>query len=507
MRFEFRQIETLPRLAWCARLTKSQQAVVVRHGAWVETREHFFFEGAWNGTFPEGELNGATVCLGSGAALTDAGALFSAPTHMLERLHTIRVGGELVVSNSLAFALAEADDSYDLDYKFYHFDLMSNMKGLRKYKDRVRTRKGNVVRLHYHCDLLIQPDLGIRKLPKKIPPPFNSFDDYVGFLKTVTEGVQRNAGAPERKISYQPLATISSGYDSPACALFAKGVGCREAVTFVKARPGYESDDDSGEAIAEILGLKVIKFEREAYLGLPSFPEAEFLACGAGGEEVVFAPVENVLPGKLFFTGYLGDAVWNRNSRSVNRELLMLYPGGSSFGEFRLRVGFIHFPLPAIGYINHPSIYAISNAPEMDAWVIGNDYDRSIPRRLLEERGVPRHLFGQHKMAITQPLWNTERLESFMAADSFRDLTEFARDVPLFGSKVERLRFNLLRNLYEVNLRVNWKLNNIANRFGKAVPEQPLVSERYSQQLGLSALTFHWGIDKVLTRYKTALAQ
>lgn len=502
MRFAYSEIETLPRLAWCARVVKGGAEVRVEHGPWVEARDGFFFEGGWAGDFDAGDPAAAVACLGSGGVLADSGVVFVTPTHMLERLHAVRVGDELLVSNSLAFVLARAGDSCDPEYKFYHFDLMSNMRGLRAYKRSIRTRAGNTVRLFHHCNVHVRAsDLHVGESPKTPPPEFADFEGYVGFLRGVTEGLHRNVNAPGRKLGFEPLATISSGYDSPACAVFAQEVGCREAVTFGKARPGYESDDDSGRDIAEVLGLKVVEFAREDYLKLPDFPEAEFLACGAGGEEVVFAPLEKILAGRLFFTGYLGDAVWGRNPRAVNRELRMLYPGGSSFAEFRLRAGFVHLPLPAVGYLSHPSINAISNAGGMGRWSIGGDYDRPIPRRIVEERGVARHLFGRHKMAVTQPLWNTERLDLFLTADSYADLLEFAAGVPLFRGRFEAGRFGLMRGLYQTNLRVNWKLDAVARRFGMSKAERPLVSERYSQPLGLSALTFHWGMGKVMPRY------
>ena len=41
----------------------------------------------------------------------------------------------------------------------------------------------------------------------------------------------------------------------------------------------------------------------------------------------------------------------------------------------------------------------ITTSAEMRPWSIGGDYDRPIPRRALEEAGVPRELFGQIKYA------------------------------------------------------------------------------------------------------------
>jgi len=499
--FVYRQVDSLPPLAWCARMRRGATEVTVVHGSSVENNTHFFFEGAWNGDFSEGAPANSTACFGSGAELAKGGVLFITPTHMLERIQMVAVGHDLFVSNSLPFLLSATGDGMDSRHKFYHFELMSNMKGYRGYRDHVRTRAGREVRLFFHCNVLVRPDLSVEALPKTMPPEFTGYEHYLAFLREVVHRVAANAGDARRSRKYSPLASISSGYDSPACALLAREVGATEAVTFGHARPGYDEEDDSGSDIAKHLRLRVMEFDRLEYRSMESLPEAEFLANGTGGEEVVFAPLQRVLPGTLFFTGYLGDAVWNRVTRRVNTELLMLYPGGSSLGEFRLRVGFVHFPLPTAGYIRHPSIYAISNSDAMRPWALGNDYDRPIPRRLLEEIGVPRAWFGRTKKAITQPLWFNERLDRLMAPSSYESFAAFVSDIPLFNGPLDALSFRAMRLLYELNLRVNWRLERWAKRIGARAGQQMLIPERYSQDLTESALTFHWGLDRTMTRY------
>lgn len=501
MRFDFRLDDSLPRLAWCARITRDADAVIVRHGPWVETSARLFFEGAWNGAFGEGRPSLATACFGSGAELSDRGVRFVTPTHMLERIHLMAVGDAVVVSNSLAFVLAETGEAVDPAYKFYHFDLMTNMRGYRRYLRAVPLKSGQQLRVFFHCNVVVGPDLAITVEDKHLPPAFADYSDYLGHLRESVRLVDANARDAGRARRYTPLATISSGYDSPAVALLAKEAGCDEAITFGSARPGYDEEDDSGREIADVLGLKVIEFDRLAYRSRDNFPEAEFLANGAGGEEVVFAPLDAVLPGRVFYTGYLGDAVWNRVSGRVNTELLMLYPGGSSLGEFRLRVGFIHFPLPTIGYIRHPSIYAISNSHQLSPWALGTDYDRPIPRRLLEEAGVPRSAFGRTKKAITQPLWLTEALEDVFSPTSFVDFAAFVSSVDMFESPIERAAFRAMRLVYETNLRINWRLQSLGKRLGFTIDERPAVSERYSRDRGPSSLTFHWGVQRLLARY------
>ena len=501
-RFVYRRIESLPPMAWCAKLGKGSSEVTVVHGPWVEARDHFCFEGAWNGDFGEGAPSRATACFGSGAEVSGDGVLFVTPTHMLERIQCVRVGSDFFVSNSLPFLLSVTNDGMDPKNKFYHFDLMTNMDGYRAYRDRVRTRAGRDVRLFFHRNVLVRPDLSIEAHDKHLPPEFSGYDHYVSFLEDIVRSVTANAMDARRGKTFSPLASISSGYDSPACALLARDVGATEAITFGRARPGYDEEDDSGRQIAESLGLRVLEFDRLEYRSMESLPEAEFLANGTGGEEVVFAPLERVLPGTLFFTGYLGDAVWNRVTRHVNTELLMLYPGGSSLGEFRLRVGFIHFPVPTAGYIRHPSIFAISNSDAMRPWALGNDYDRPIPRRMLEETGVARQSFGRTKKAITQPLWYNEPLAPLMAPASYEEFGQFSSAIPLFNGPLDSLTFRVMRLLYEVNLRVNWRLERWGKRVGIRAGERTVVPVRYSQDLTESALTFHWGLDRTMRRYR-----
>lgn len=66
--------------------------------------------------------------------------------------------------------------------------------------------------------------------------------------------------------------------------------------------------------------------------------------------------------------------------------------------EWRLVVGVIHLPLPYIGARRRAEIVEITESAEMDPWRLGTAYDRPIARRIAEEAGVPRQLFGQSKM-------------------------------------------------------------------------------------------------------------
>ncbi len=114
-------------------------------------------------------------------------------------------------------------------------------------------------------------------------------------------------------------------------------------------------------------------------------------------EECLRVPDE-VVAGRAVLSGWYGDSMWGldgapwkdlvRSGRSS---------AGDGLGEFRLRTGFMHVPVPAFGFNRAAVVRAISESEDMRPWRLGTDYDRPISRRIVEESGVPRHLFGVEK--------------------------------------------------------------------------------------------------------------
>ena len=72
---------------------------------------------------------------------------------------------------------------------------------------------------------------------------------------------------------------------------------------------------------------------------------------------------------------------------------------GLGLSEFRLKAGIIHCPVPFWGFGHVDDLWDLSHAEEMEAWRLNNAYDRPIPRRIVEDAGVPREMFGQKKSA------------------------------------------------------------------------------------------------------------
>ena len=386
-----------------ATFAKDNPAVQVLHGSGVETMGESFFEGAWDGDFGAGEFLGSLTCAGSGGRASPGSVNFCSPTHTLEPLFALRAEDNLHVSNSLVFVLATAEDDVDVNYPFYHHDFASVIDGIDKYVRAVPTRRGKKLEQYYHCNFAVLSDLSVKVQRKNNRAAFSNYSEYETFLRSSVLSLCANAVDPRRRRTYKPLATVSSGYDSPAAAALAASAGCKKALTFAIAREDFEDSDDSGEAIGKKLGMSVGIYDRTEYRNAVDLPEAEFLATGMGGEDVVMSAFEEVLDGKVLFTGFHGDKVWHYGTGKGSKTIVRGDASGGSLGEFRLRVGFIHLPIPFIGCLQQPSINEITMSSEMREWYLHRDtetgqiYNRPIPRRIVEEAGVPRDWFGSAK--------------------------------------------------------------------------------------------------------------
>jgi hypothetical protein len=73
------------------------------------------------------------------------------------------------------------------------------------------------------------------------------------------------------------------------------------------------------------------------------------------------------------------------------------------FCEFRLHKGVWQCTLPFWGVRHSDQLKRITLSNEMVPWYMQADYDKPIARRLVEEAGVPRALFGQTKKNSVLP--------------------------------------------------------------------------------------------------------
>jgi hypothetical protein len=457
-------VPSLPPMAWLAECTAS--GVTLYHGEGVEAGPSFVFEGAWAGPFGRQDLASAATVVGSGAARTDDGLLFVSPSHTLEGLYHQIGDGCFTISNSLVFLLERlgATPVYD---PHGGRRLASAVLGIDHYARRlIVTDRGPVERL-LHGNLRWRPDGRTERLRKPVTAPFPDYRAYRDSLRGELAAIFSNAADPARGRRYRPVSTCSSGYDSTACLVLGRELGCDRAVTLTTARGG---EDDSGAEIAALLGVELQSFERMAR----ATPEqmAEFVASGMGGEDVIYAAFGSAVAGSVLLTGFHGDKVWSRDAKP-NAVLARGDISGSSMGEFRLRTGFVHVPVPFIGALRHAAIAAISNSAEMAPWAIGGSYDRPIPRRIAEEAGVPRSAFGMTKKAASMLLFRDDEVQP-----SRRDSTALSSDLPAARRAAIRLRERLFQPRLSAAYRLDRApLRPLAHRLRDLVAADPRLFE------------------------------
>ena len=507
MRFEFEPIESLPRLSWCACMRAHAEVARILHGPWVETRDDCFFEGAWNGPYETYRFDEATMLAGSGGRVLDGAILFASSGHMADRLYALTLGDELYVSNSFTFLLTQAGQKLDIHYPNYFFDFLYHHQcGIRVTKKPIRIQGRRFVYRHDCCNILVKPNLAITRIEKNPSDPPEDYSDYVAFLEQTVRSICENAVHPARQQTYRPLTTISQGYDSTAASVFAARAGCREAVTFLKSISNDGYVDDSGTVIAGYLGLETTEYERLDFNKLPGLPTAEFYQNPFGVTEAL-AVMQDQFCGSLLMTGIFGDYVWSTDRQSG---LPLLQEPNTDFlnpaviwTDFRLRVGFLHLPAPACGAIHRPAIQRITQSKEMAPWSLGGDYDRPIARRILEEAGVPRELFGQHKSRGAP--WSSRGF-SLSSTAGDRDfeafyLTRVAGTTARCSSaqdhqNARRRKINRQRPLRKL-------LRRLPVRVRRALMWDRLDPRWASPHL----YRFHWGFERTRERYQSALSQ
>lgn len=488
----FTRQEGLPPLAWCLEATSGTRRARVCHGPRVETSTNAFVEGAWDGSYDEMAMDEG-VCMGSGGRVRDGQLILAAPSHTLEALYSVHVDDRLVVSNSLSFTLVRAGLELDPHYRRYLLDMRSIVRGLQAYVATFPTLQGVPVRRHFFGNLVIDANLELRRERKAQPPHFAGFRDYRDYLKSTIERIVRNANHGSRAFGYRLTATVSRGYDSPACAVLAKECGCNRALTISDASWGHAID--SGREIGELLFADVVERKRQDYLGNPGVPEAEFAALGDAGD-VPFSSFEDVLPGCMLTTGFHGDKVWDPHNPYTGPDIRRGDASGSSLGEFRLRVGFVHVPVPFIGCERHAAINAIGRSAELDPWRIGGGYDRPIARRIAEEGGIPRQMFGQKK-AATATWWTLKppKAESRQSYERFRSAHRRSRD------KAPALVHALL---YWFSRRWVWAGNlveRVLRKVGIHAHVPQIVPLRFTEPAAEAQLV-QWGVSIVCGRYR-----
>lgn len=485
--------DALPPLSWFFCLGEK---ALVSCGNSVLTRADGFFEGAWAHNVDSWNFDRVSDVFGSGAHLTPTGWIVVPPSHTLECLYLLQsTGNQWSVSNSLTFLLTMTGAQFKISGRQLSESFIHIVDGIAKSPFPIPTDHGILWLLYHHNAILGQ---GMEILPKPIPPTFDSYEGYRQHLQKICSAVARNAGSPERSKRYSLLATISSGYDSPACATIARGAGCTDAITFRTARGGLS---DEGTDVGHLLGLRVTTVERlrtsERFEGV----EAEFLATGMQAEDFVYTAFADLLPGRVLVTGFHGDKVWDLHG-NPNDVIKRGDISGSSLGEFRLSSDFVHLPMPFVGAQRHADMVRISNSPEMRPYCIGGAYDRPIPRRIAEDAGVSRKLFGQSKKAVSILLFRSTHLISETTRCAIRRVI---RASPSRYS-LDTLRYWLGMAAFTLQRIISRTLPTSLHHFLPDVPAA-LLGKRfaiYEHTHPFMSAALEWALAAVSQRYRAA---
>lgn len=412
MKLAFEVDDRLPRLAWLASVQAGSASVTVRHGPWVETFPQGFIEGLWDGPFGYPDFDHSACVFGSGALVRDGTIVFVSSISTTDYLYW-RPGSdrkEVAVSNSLPMLLAAIGDELDPHFQRYDRINASIIDGLRRYSKSIPTRGGTVNRL-MHANLVVSA-AGVSECDKPLPPDFPCFDDYFGYLAGRYRRLAANAKDAGRARPMTIFSTQSRGYDTTAANAIAKdyGIEATFTVTHGKAK-GYFADEDrdfetvdDGTDICRVLGLRCVPIDRRATERDPAI-EYLFHASMHDNGDLNFQQIgEHVRQPTALITGCLGE-IWYpaeyyvTRPEAINADLVRGDLSNHGLTEVRLQAGYVQLALPFIGARSRQSILRITESAEMDPWRLRNDYDRPIPRRIAEQAGVARQMFGQTKIA------------------------------------------------------------------------------------------------------------
>lgn len=395
---QFTLVKAWPKLSWVASVRMDGYTVTVLHGPCVETCPSWFAEAVWDGEFLAGDFDRTELVTGTGGRLRGNTICFVTPADTLAQLYWYRKGSHILVANSLPAILAVADVGLVDDFSYA--DAMASISdGLASHVREIPSTAGHIHVVYYN-NLVVGPD-GIRETAKpSAAPDFIDYVTYRDYLFSAAARIGRNASSPDRRHSVGLLATLSSGYDSCAAAVVAREAGAHEAVTISRGRrtaASFFDPSDSGAAVAEQLGMNCTSYRRSR----ESFPfeDAAWAVMGNVGD-INLSLFDYPEPLCLLFTGFMGDVLWDKSTVQP-KHLHRKDTSGARYSEARLQQGVFLCSPVFWGCTREAEILELAHKPEMQPWSVGGDYDRPIPRRLLEEAGAKRGTFARGKRATS----------------------------------------------------------------------------------------------------------
>jgi hypothetical protein len=514
---------SLPRLAWVVEVDRQDLRLDATIGNDVEYGPDFLVAGVWDGPFRDSAFDTTEAFFGTGVAVRD-GAVTLVPSAAISDAiyyHVSQVG--VTASNSLPLLLAAIGDQLDPGFALYDRVTESIHSGIDAYEKIVPTIHGQVARIFYR-NLRITPST-IEEVDKPRPPHFSDFSSYLSYITEGYASIYKNIRDAGRHHRLDILSTQSSGYDTTAVNAIAAQHDIDNVFTisepyelgaFVGAgRTSEESDD--GTEICRALGIPVTPIERRQYQR--SFDdEYLFYATTYRADSASFLGIKPHLQRtSVMLTGILGDNTWatdsfykryyRKNPYQVPEMLADDLRGmdiwAHGLSEVGIEWGFVLVSPIFIGARHRSEIFQLTMSEEMSPWRLGNDYDRPIARRIAEELGhVPRHLFGQHKLATLTSFAlppvpvNTElRREYFKFLREHRLASPFwtlaYRWVHRINARIHHGKFGYYRYPYYIS--------RIISKLARRNISLPLLSQNLNGRL------YCFCVNKRVSEYEAAL--
>lgn len=501
---EYEEKRSWAPLAWVAQCRRGVPAIRVMHGSEVETRVQWFCEAIWDGPFAEGALHQTGAVFGSGARSEREGVTFVSSCAPVDRLQYVEIDDTVYVSNSLVALHAVCHLDPDPFHETYYEDFKHVVDGVLTHA--IPTSGPPIELVYVHNVYWDGKRIRVQKKPEA-GRSFNTFEDYKAFLDATIDRLTENLAATERRSPLGMMGTLSSGYDTTAVSALLAPHGLTEAITITSARGG---DADTGDVAAEYLGIRLHPRARDAWKAYRR-PEVPFLAADAKGEDIFLRSAMERLAGRVLFTGHPGGSIWGKTMDGTRKPFARGDRSGVSLTEFRLWGGFIHAPIPFLGFARKEDIFRISRSKAMQPWDVDSTYSRPIPRRFGEEAGVPRDAFGQTKKAASvlfhEPSlspWALLSRSSYVdfirwcwaqaGGDHFpisrRDLVTLGVRQMLFGIAA-RVGTSVLRALGRTRGRLMRDMRRLYRAAGDRTTRQ---------------LLFPWAMDRARTRYENGTA-
>jgi hypothetical protein len=410
-----------PKLGWLACLDQESGLISVVYGSSVEYRDGWMVEGVWDDDFELGNFHRRENFFGSGFRVETNAVYFVSSTALTDRLLYCEENGRFLCSNSLILLLAATGATLD-DNHDYHREALSIMrKGIKKYDRRfaiIHPRINCFYQVFHENIVLSNGHVAFQRRSRR--HRIDSFDQYYGLLKEILTRIKQNYESKARKIPLAEFTTLSSGYDSTAVSCLARSLGVKTCFTgnALERRLRFmKRNRDNGTSIAKSLGLE-IKYldsrhasvsEDELYFLATNYPKFSHSVWSELSLHSMTSYIERNCSAALLFTGYHGGLIWDVNAEDkyVTDELKKYGAlSGLNLTEIRLKSGFIQVAVPYILARDIEDILRVSRSRDMEPWRLNNSYDKPIPRRIAEESGVNRRLFGREKYHITQTyLW------------------------------------------------------------------------------------------------------